>query len=60
MLEKHILKCIHLKSDNISQSNLPQIHLLKKLLQMILCSSKGTNLKIPLQMHTHSLEKLSN
>ena len=27
---------------------------------MVLRSSQGTNLKIPLQTHAHSLEKLSN
>ena len=27
---------------------------------MVLRSSQGTNLKIPLETHTHSLEKLSN
>ena len=27
---------------------------------MVLRSSQGTNFKIPLQTHTHSLEKLSN
>ena len=30
MLEMYILKCIHLKSENLSQSNLSQIKLLKK------------------------------
>ena len=59
-LEKYILKCIFLKSENLSQSNLSEIHLLKKLLQMVPRSSQGTNLKIPLQVHTHSLKKLSN
>ena len=59
-LEKYILKSIYPKSENLPQSNLSQIHLLKKLLQMVLRSSQETNLKIPLQAHTHSLKKLSN
>ena len=59
-LEKYILKYIHLKSENLSQSNLSQIHLLQKLFQMVLRSSEGKNTTIPQQTHTHSLEKLSN
>ena len=59
-LEKYILKYIHLKSVNLSKSNLSQIHLLQKRFQMVLRSSQGKNPKIPLQTHTHSLEKLSN
>ena len=57
LLENYI---IDLKSKNLSQSNLSQIHLLKKLLQTVSRSSRGTNLKIPLQTHTHSLKKLKN
>ena len=60
MLEKCILECIHPKSVNLSQRNLFQIHLLKKLLQMVLRSSQGTNLKVSLHIHRHSLEKLCN
>ena len=37
MLEKCTWKCIHPKSENLSQLNLSQIHLL-------LCSLQGTNL----------------
>ena len=52
---KVYIEMYHLKSENLSQSNLSQIHLLKKSLQVVLRSSQGTNLKIPLQMHKHSL-----
>ena len=37
---------VYLK-ENLSQTNLSQIQLLKKSLQMVLRSSQGTNLKIP-------------
>ena len=37
MLEKYTWKCIHPKSENLSQLNLSQIHLL-------LCSLQGANL----------------
>ena len=60
MLEKYILKCIHLKSENLFQWNPSETHLLKKLLQVVLHSSQGTNFKTPSQTHTHCLEKISN
>ena len=56
-LGKCILKCIFLKSDNISQTKLSQVLLLKKLPEMVIRSSQGT---ISLQPHTHPLGKLIN
>ena len=44
-------KCTEIISDPLIE---------KKILQMVLHSSPGTNLKIPPHVHTDSLEKLSN
>ena len=46
-LEKYILKYIHLKSENLTQSNLSQIHLLKNLFKWYFIPPKKQILKYP-------------